>query len=294
MPAPAAKLPSRPAGGSNNVSPSSDGDKKKGFCSFVRRFINNAIDHVENTPAVLAAKNQKLPCGVGRYFVLVTLIVAILGASKSASFAVPTILDKIEMANPGIGLREVCLGYALVGPGLCFIVSLFLIPYKHFKPWNDFQGAAAGHGKKIRDEEDGVDEDKKTQDEKQNKAGQSIADDTEEVPAIYQATRMSVATGGAGNAETLDQLAAVKEEKPASFIKQFTSPYAICIVVYSILKAIMYAFFTTAAENLLGKEVNDFMGAALPFSLFPCIVSAERINFLTWELPCLFPSSLAL
>lgn len=48
---------------------------------------------------------------------LFRLIVAILGASKSASFAVPTILDKIEVANPGIGLREVCLGYALVGPG---------------------------------------------------------------------------------------------------------------------------------------------------------------------------------
>lgn len=227
-------------------------------------------------------------------------------------------------------------------------MSLFLIPYKHFKPWNEFteiekggdyhhpiqrvndsfasieahawrdsfssfhegqwplyahdghsgatasepgrrsknfldvprQGAGKGQGKKTRSECGGADEERKTQDDKQNKGGVSppIADQTEEVPAIYQATRMSVATGGAGNAETLDQLAAAKEEKPASFLKQFTSPYAICIVLYSIIKAIIYAFFTTTAENLLGKEVNDFMGAALPFSLFPCIVSAERVN----------------
>lgn len=284
------------------------------------------------------------------------LIVAILGASKSASFAVPTILDKIGVANPGIGLREVCLGYALVGPGLCFIVSLFLVPYKHFKPWNEFtemeqggdyhhpiqrvndsfasieahawrdsfssfhegqwplyahdghsgatssepgrknknvldvprQGATKGQGKKTRSECGGADEEKRTQDDKQNKSGISppIVSQTEEVPAIYQATRMSVATG-AGNAETLDQLAAEREEKPASFIKQFTSPYAICIVVYSIIKAIMYAFFTTAAENLLGKEVNDFMGAALPFSLFPCIVIGKVVD-MVGIMPILF------
>ncbi|CDJ50539.1 hypothetical protein, conserved [Eimeria brunetti] len=504
MPAPAAKLPSRQAGGSSNASPSSEGGGKGGFCKFWSRLIQGAIAHVENTPAVMAAKNQRKPCGVGRYFVLVVyviyafltarvyfawpnlsnllfradaygwlcdqylrdgnpdmrdprfggkryicedqnsavgnifvtclafafsfslaagllldylgpritaaigqlmnllawallslasestqtyiaafifmgigsdigylpllssanlfpghegLIVAILGASKSASFAVPTILDKIEVANPGIGLREVCLGYALVGPGLCFIVSLFLIPYKHFKPWNEFteieqggeyhhpiqrvndsfasieahawrdsfssfhegqwplythdghsgatssepgrrgrnfldvprQGPVRGQGKKTRSEGEGVEEDKKTQEEKQNKAGviPSAACETEEVPAIYQATRMSVATGGAGNAETLDQLAAEREEKPASFLKQFTSPYAICIVVYSIIKAIMYAFFTTAAENLLGKQVNDFMGAALPFSLFPCIVIGKVVD-MVGIMPILF------
>lgn len=226
--------------------------------------------------------------------------------------------------------------------GLCFILALILVPYKHFKPWNEFTemerggayhhpiqrvndsfasieahawrdsfssfhegqwplhahdgysgGTASEPGRKAKcyldvprpvpstgpckkalSEGVGADEEKKRDEEKQRKNGFSDADQAAEVPAIYQATRMSVATGGAGNAETLDQLAGGREEKPASFIRQFTSPYAICIVVYSIIKAIMYAFFTTAAENLLGKEVNDFMGAALPFSLFPCIVSA--------------------
>lgn len=75
-----------------------------------------------------------------------------------------------------------------------------------------------------------------------------------------------------GSAERLEELVRPGED-PAGFFRQFCSSYAICIVVYSIVKAVLYAFFTTAGENLLGKQVNDFMGAALPFSLFPCIVS---------------------
>lgn len=226
---------------------------------------------------------------------------------------------------------------------------MILVPYKHFKPWNEFtemeQGGAYHHPiQRVNDsfasieahawrdsfssfhegqwnlhghdghvggtaseggrrgnrqfldvprpnpplgargqvarEGAGAEEEKKKEEERQKKQGGENRKEDEEadgVPAIYQATRRSVERGGAGNAETLDQLAGAREEKTASFIKQFTSPYAICIVVYSIIKAIMYAFFTTAAENLLGKEVNDFMGAALPLSLFPCIVSKVRV-----------------
>lgn len=62
-------------------------------------------------------------------------------------------------------------------------------------------------------------------------------------------------------------------EKPVGFWRQFFSKYSFGIVIYSVLKAIMYAFFTTGGENLLGKQVNDFMGAALPFSCIPCLVS---------------------
>lgn len=42
---------------------------------------------------------------------------AILGAAKSASFAIPTIIDKVEASSETLGLREVCLGYAVIGPG---------------------------------------------------------------------------------------------------------------------------------------------------------------------------------
>lgn len=66
------------------------------------------------------------------------------------------------------------------------------------------------------------------------------------------------------------------EEKPVGFWKQFFSKYSFGIVFYSVLKAIMYAFFTTGGENLLGKQVNDFMGAALPFSCIPCLVSTDH------------------
>lgn len=230
-----------------------------------------------------------------------------------------------------------------VSSGVCLLLALILVPYKHFKPWNEFteieEGGAyhhpiqrvndsfasieahawrdsfssfhegqwplhahEGHGstaseggrrtnkqflevpkpgirKKGGSEGTGAEEEKKKEQEAQKKLGEETkSDGPDEVPAIYQATRMSVDRGGAGNAETLDQLAGSSEESVPSFVKQFTSAYAVCIVVYSIIKAIMYAFFTTAAENLLGKEVNDFMGAALPFSLFPCIVSCDSIH----------------
>lgn len=46
-----------------------------------------------------------------------SLIVALLGAAKSASFAIPTILDAVDASSDAIGLREICLSYALLGPG---------------------------------------------------------------------------------------------------------------------------------------------------------------------------------
>ncbi|KAL8424862.1 hypothetical protein Efla_001667 [Eimeria flavescens] len=284
------------------------------------------------------------------------LIVAILGASKSASFAVPTILDRVEASSTAIGLREVCLGYAVLGPGLCLVLALFLVPSKHFKPWNEFtsieeggpyqhpiqrvndsfasieahawrdsfssfhegqwplhahegnQGATASEcGKRGRQflevpkpvpqwssyakascEGKNAEEEKTREQDRERKdvAEEQSRARSEDVPAIYQATRMSVDRGGAGNAETLEQLAGGVEKVP-SFVKQFTSSYAVCIVVYSILKAIMYAFFTTAAENLLGKAVNDFMGAFLPFSLFPCIVIGKLVD-MAGIMPILF------
>lgn len=487
MPAPVIKLPSRANGGSG----SSPTPKRKGFAGFFSRVVDGVVDHVENTPAVLAAKKQSKPCGVGRYFLLVVyvlyafltarvyfawpnlsnllfraqaygwlcdgqpdmrldvnggkryiceaqntavgnifvtclafafsfslaagllldylgpritavigqvmnalawvllafgskgsqtyyaafifmgigsdigylpllssanlfpghegLIVAVLGAAKSASFAIPTILDKIEAGNAALGLREVCLGYAVMGPGLCLLLALILVPYKHFQPWNEFteiekggdyhhpiqrvndsfasieahawrdsfssfhegQWALHGHeasgyssdgGRKSnrqfldvprpspspgagRRKRGSPEEEKRSEEEKQKK--QTLEGGTEEVPAIYQATRISVERGDAGNAATLDQLAGATEEKTPSFVKQFTSSYAICIVVYSILKAIMYAFFTTAAENLLGKEVNNFMGAVLPFSLFPCIIIGKVVD-MVGIMPVLF------
>ncbi|OEH77015.1 hypothetical protein cyc_01879 [Cyclospora cayetanensis] len=286
------------------------------------------------------------------------LIVAILGASKSASFAVPTILDKIEAGYADISLRNVCLGYAALG--LCLILAFVLVPYKHFKPWNEFteieEGGAYHHPiqrvndsfasieahawrdsfssfhegqwplhahdghsggsvsepgrrgkhflevprpgplrsglrkKTLTPSETAGTEKKEVNgdDERQRTEAAPVnAEQVEDVPAIYQATRMSVERGGAGNAETLNQLAETKEERPVSFVRQFISSYAICIVVYSILKAIMYAFFTTAAENLLGKQVNDFMGAALPFSLFPCIVIGKVVD-MVGIMPILF------
>ncbi|KAL8453764.1 hypothetical protein Emed_000705 [Eimeria media] len=287
------------------------------------------------------------------------LIVAILGAAKSASFAIPTILDRVEASNVDIGLREVCLGYAVLGPGLCLILALFMVPYKHFKPWNEFtsieeggpyhhpiqrvndsfasieahawrdsfssfhegqwplhaheghqNGTASEGGRRGRQflevpkavppagtrakagsEGVGAEEEKRKEKEKEKEgklacsSDEKNGDGLEDVPAIYQATRMSVSRGG-GNAETLEQLAGGAEKVP-SFVRQFTSSYCVCIVLYSIVKAIMYAFFTTAAENLLGKDVNDFMGAALPFSLFPCIVIGKLVD-MVGIMPILF------
>lgn len=279
------------------------------------------------------------------------LIVALLGAAKSASFAIPTILDAVDASSDAIGLREVCLSYALLGPGLCLVLAMFMVPYKHFKPWNEFTemecgasyqhpiqrvndsfasieahawrdsfssfhegqwplhhdghigGTASeggrkvhrqflevplpftGHRRKSGSEGGAVDEERR-EEEKQVKVTPEESN-RREVPAIYQATRESVERGEGGNAETLDQLASGREEKTASFLKQFTSSYAICIVLYSVFKAIMYAFFTTAGENLLGKQVNHFMGAALPFSLIPCILIGKVVD-MVGIMPVLF------
>lgn len=45
------------------------------------------------------------------------LIISLLGAAKSASFAMPTILDVVEAGSPTIHLKEAALGYAVFGPG---------------------------------------------------------------------------------------------------------------------------------------------------------------------------------
>lgn len=65
-----------------------------------------------------------------------------------------------------------------------------------------------------------------------------------------------------------------------SFRRQFLSKYSFGIIFYSVLKALMYAFFTTGGENLLGKRVNDFLGAALPFSCIPCILLGKVVDLM--------------
>lgn len=74
MPAPAIKLPSRATGNTCSGSPT-PAFKGKGLSGFLRRLVAGAVDHVENTPAVLAAKRQPKPCGVGRYFLLVVYVI---------------------------------------------------------------------------------------------------------------------------------------------------------------------------------------------------------------------------
>lgn len=98
MPAPAAKLPSRPNGGFSSASSSSDSNGKKGCWGLWRRLLQGAIAHVENTPAVVAAKTQRKPCGVGRYFVLVTYVIYAFLTAR-VYFAWPNLSNLLFRAN---------------------------------------------------------------------------------------------------------------------------------------------------------------------------------------------------
>lgn len=68
--------------------------------------------------------------GVGRWIALfsvcalrwwrcdVRLVVALLGSAKSLSFAMPTILDAVEGSSASVTVKDVCIGYAALGPGM--------------------------------------------------------------------------------------------------------------------------------------------------------------------------------
>lgn len=359
------------------------------------------------------------------------LVIALLGAAKSASFAMPTILDATEYAYESVHLKEVSLGYAVFGPGLCFLLAGVLVPMHVFKPWNEFvsleeetgqhplvrvNDSFASYGAHVWREsfsnfqdvkdwlhhhhvsEDGVggassasaaaaltapsgaagpgrasgapvilspvsmspalapgeavapesaagaaaaaaavasggnvhgvaleakapilekatsaDSAATTQvlstalstDEgfRRGPTADEIGGRAADPPMLMPAAAAAAAatpptlvaaplppipvsqTGSvrgesvAGFVEAVAQSqASVEAEKPPTFWSQVLSKFAFGIIVYSVLKAIMYAFFTTAAEDLLGKEVNDFMGAFLPFSCIPCLVLGKLVD----------------
>lgn len=52
---------------------------------------------------------------------------ALLGSAKSLSFAMPTILDAVEGSSPGVTVKDVCIGYAALGPGTSRLGSLPLL-----------------------------------------------------------------------------------------------------------------------------------------------------------------------
>ncbi|PFH36557.1 hypothetical protein BESB_047490 [Besnoitia besnoiti] len=342
------------------------------------------------------------------------LVIALLGAAKSASFAMPTILDVTENAYDNIHLKEVSIGYAVCGPGLCFVLALVLIPLQVFKPWNEFvcleeeaqphplvrvndsfasygahawrdsfssfqevkdwmhqhhmhtpleemttgaalhhptspnalvpppnylgtgaapavQGGASGSlGSppcKTAAAGEGEAKDETTQQPASTEPtdGPAVAPlpQLEKLPSADTEATTQVITPGMSRAlidgspgalssgqlltSSLPPIAgsgagsvrggapsevdggvisnpaamedALEEEgKAPKFWTQVFSKYAFGIIVYSVLKAIMYAFFTTGGENLLGKQVNDFMGAALPFSCLPCLVLGKVVD----------------
>ncbi|KFG63029.1 putative transporter [Toxoplasma gondii RUB] len=347
------------------------------------------------------------------------LVIALLGAAKSASFAMPTILDVTENGADNIHLKEVSLGYAIFGPGVCCLLAIFLVPLQVFKPWNEFVGleeedqphplvrvndSFASYGahawrdsfSSFQEVKDWIHQHHINTPLEEMTTGQlhhpsspsSLAPPPHHLgpqhvgaaavggvsgslagpaPAAQQARHFAdtspeaqsvpaddasplsgakttpvtpplekVASGdtvattqvlsvvpstdaeketkentgtlsasqllvtslppiaasragsvfGASDADIVHsgpsfsglRGGATEEEKPANFWSQVFSKYAFGIIFYSVLKAIMYAFFTTGGENLLGKQVNDFMGAALPFSCLPCLVLGKVVD----------------
>eukprot|EP00921_Rhytidocystis_pertsovi_P008717 GHVQ01014198.1.p1 GENE.GHVQ01014198.1~~GHVQ01014198.1.p1 ORF type:complete len:602 (+),score=41.56 GHVQ01014198.1:201-2006(+) len=77
--------------------------------------------------------------------------------------------------------------------------------------------------------------------------------------------------------ELTHRTAGVPNEKPR-FIDQLRSWYFILFYIYWPLNCMFYSFYVTAAENMLGSQVNDFLGKMNPLSMIPSILLGRVVD----------------
>eukprot|EP00920_Eleutheroschizon_duboscqi_P008326 GHVT01019251.1.p1 GENE.GHVT01019251.1~~GHVT01019251.1.p1 ORF type:complete len:629 (-),score=62.27 GHVT01019251.1:1071-2957(-) len=61
------------------------------------------------------------------------LTMTIMGSACSASFAIPLILDSIQLSAPSISFSTLCWAYMGIGPGLCLMIALLMFPWEGFR-----------------------------------------------------------------------------------------------------------------------------------------------------------------
>ncbi|KFH12203.1 putative transporter [Toxoplasma gondii VAND] len=203
------------------------------------------------------------------------LVVALLGSAKSLSYAMPAILDTLDANSSVISVKDVCLGYAVLGPGLCWLICLVLIGFHPFLPWASFvhieeaveQLARRQSGRQWSQVFRSSSVSTIFKMKRGKISGSREEDGDSSRPQIESVNRRtsSVTVHSSGPS-------APAADPAPSLRRQLMSPYCILMVVHTVIQSILYPFLSTSAENLYGKDVNNFLGICLPFGCVACII----------------------
>eukprot|EP00922_Rhytidocystis_sp_ex-Travisia-forbesii_P010120 GHVS01014842.1.p1 GENE.GHVS01014842.1~~GHVS01014842.1.p1 ORF type:complete len:626 (+),score=84.50 GHVS01014842.1:245-1879(+) len=296
------------------------------------------------------------------------LVVALLGAAKSISFAVAIFMEMGAKQTPSLTWQQVCLWYMGCGPLLCACIAAFLFPLKSYLPWNEF---AAGMDETelpgvlthldhcapppqsfsmnsfaIQARRPSMVSVHSTTTRRR-----SVADSVVSRNSSYKCFPTEAGGGGGGgdckaegggsggglNSEFVDisltkqptgggggegaanesdgkmltSVSAIANETKAivvsdeldeyglhsddtkpvhsptdsggvitsSFRSQYLSMFNMGITVYAIFRAVMYAFFTTSMEHLVGINAKELAGIISPLSFLPCLVVGKMVDW---------------
>ncbi|CBZ56012.1 conserved hypothetical protein [Neospora caninum Liverpool] len=202
------------------------------------------------------------------------LVVALLGSAKSLSYAVPTILDTLDANSSAITVKDVCLGYAALGPGLCWLICFLLIGFHPFLPWASFVHIEEALEQLAR---------------RQSGRQWSQVFRSSSVSSVFKLRKGKDSGSGVGEGSgtsrhqtetvnrrtssiTVQSNGAPASESAPSLRRQLMSKYCLLMVIHTVVQALAYPFLSTSAENLYGKDVNNFLGFGLPFGCVACII----------------------
>eukprot|EP00922_Rhytidocystis_sp_ex-Travisia-forbesii_P022458 GHVS01032891.1.p1 GENE.GHVS01032891.1~~GHVS01032891.1.p1 ORF type:complete len:643 (+),score=124.32 GHVS01032891.1:168-1931(+) len=65
----------------------------------------------------------------------------------------------------------------------------------------------------------------------------------------------------------------------STFRQQYLSIFNVGITIYAIFRALMYAFFTTSMEHLVGHNPKQVAGTISPLSFIPCLVIGKMVDW---------------
>eukprot|EP00922_Rhytidocystis_sp_ex-Travisia-forbesii_P020094 GHVS01029626.1.p1 GENE.GHVS01029626.1~~GHVS01029626.1.p1 ORF type:complete len:567 (+),score=42.66 GHVS01029626.1:56-1702(+) len=225
-----------------------------------------------------------------------SLVMALLGAAVSASFAIPVILDTAWMNAPELTFHQLCLYYGGIANGICFITAFFLLPVRSYKGSDQYfletEGASSIHTKSsdlhksvgpVADKRHSTYLAEEDMEEGKSKGGVEL---TRRASAVENAEDLK--------AVSMKEESMTKEDEEVvsnpringkgevvgevGVIRQAMSLYFIGIVIYFTVVGIAYVYFTLSAERMLGPEVESFLSVCAPLSFIPCLVIGKCID----------------
>ncbi|KAL8273716.1 hypothetical protein Esti_002316 [Eimeria stiedai] len=162
-----------------------------------------------------------------------SLVIVGVCAAMSASFSVTSIMDAAWRAKPDLSFQSICLMYAGLGPGLCFVVAAVAMPASQYKSQEELTLAYARE---------------------------------RESSAVRSSTEAEAEAAGESSSKQHSK------EENNSFFTQLGTSHFLLFFVYWPLNALFYNFYLTSAENLFGRNINNLIGLLGPVSMVPSIV----------------------